>query len=46
MRQAYLLDRHWRNVRTLASHNPSSYEAQAVGAYFTHGTKLPGSGCF
>lgn len=46
VRQAYLLDRHWRNIRTLASHNPSSYKAQAVGAYFTRGTKLPGSGYF
>ncbi len=32
VRQAHLLDRHWRNIRTLASHNPSSYKAQAIGA--------------
>ena len=46
VRQAYLLDRHWRNIRTLASHNPTPYKAQAIGAYYTRGTKLPGSGYF
>ena len=46
VREVYLLDRHWRNIRTLASHNPSSYKAQAVGAYFARGTRLPGSGYF
>lgn len=46
VRQVHLLDRHWRNIRTLASHNPASYKAQAIGAYYTRGTKLPGSGYF
>lgn len=46
VRQAHLLDRHWRNIRTLASHSPTSYKAQAIGAYHTRGTKLPGSGYF
>jgi len=46
VREAHLLDRHWRNIRTLASHNPTSYKAQAIGAYHTRGTKLPGSGYF
>ncbi|MCV7224837.1 acyl-CoA dehydrogenase family protein [Mycolicibacterium komossense] len=46
VRQAHLLDRHWRNIRTLASHNPTSYKAQAIGAYYARGTKLPGSGYF
>lgn len=46
VRQSHLLDRHWRNIRTLASHNPTSYKAQAIGAYHTRGTKLPGSGYF
>jgi len=45
-RQAHLLDRHWRNVRTLSAHNPTSYKAQAIGAYYTRGTWLPGSGYF
>jgi alkylation response protein AidB-like acyl-CoA dehydrogenase len=46
VRQSHLLDRHWRNIRTLASHNPTSYKAQAIGAYHVRGTKLPGSGYF
>ncbi len=46
VRQVHLLDRHWRNIRTLASHNPSSYKAQAIGALYTRGRKLPGSGYF
>ena len=46
VRQAHLLDRHWRNIRTLASHNPASYKAQAVGALYARGTRLPGSGYF
>jgi alkylation response protein AidB-like acyl-CoA dehydrogenase len=43
VRQSHLLDRHWRNIRTLASHNPTSYKAQAIGAYHVCGTRLPGS---
>jgi len=46
VRQSHLLDRHWRNIRTLASHNPTSYKAQAVGAHYVRGTRLPGSGYF
>lgn len=46
VRQAHQLDRHWRNVRTLASHNPTPYKAQAVGAFHVRGTRLPGSGYF
>ncbi|WP_197383195.1 acyl-CoA dehydrogenase family protein [Mycolicibacterium mengxianglii] len=46
VRQAHLLDRHWRNIRTLASHNPTSYKAQALGEYYARGTRLPGSGYF
>lgn len=40
------LDRHWRNARTLASHNPASYKAMAVGAHAIHGTPLPAKGFF
>jgi alkylation response protein AidB-like acyl-CoA dehydrogenase len=40
------LDRHWRNARTLASHNPAAYKAQLLGAYELHGTRLPGLGFF
>jgi len=35
------LDRHWRNVKTLASHNPSIYKHQVLGAYELHGTQPP-----
>ena len=46
VKKAHLLDRHWRNIRTLASHNPPLYKAQAIGAYHVRGTRLPGSGYF
>lgn len=45
-KQSFNLDRHWRNARTLASHNPTVYKAQLVGAYHVNGTPLPGSGYF
>jgi alkylation response protein AidB-like acyl-CoA dehydrogenase len=32
------LDRHWRNARTLASHNPAIYRERAVGDYYLNGT--------
>jgi alkylation response protein AidB-like acyl-CoA dehydrogenase len=35
------LDRHWRNVKVLASHNPSIYKHQVLGAYELHGTRPP-----
>lgn len=31
------LDRHWRNARTLASHNPSIYKLRAVGDHALNG---------
>lgn len=40
------LDRHWRNARTLSSHNPVTYKAQAIGAYAVNGTPLPAKGFF
>jgi alkylation response protein AidB-like acyl-CoA dehydrogenase len=40
------LDRHWRNARTLSTHNPASYKAQALGAWEILGTRLPGLGFF
>jgi alkylation response protein AidB-like acyl-CoA dehydrogenase len=36
-----LLDRHWRNIRTLASHNPDAYKARVIGDYELNGTALP-----
>jgi alkylation response protein AidB-like acyl-CoA dehydrogenase len=35
------LDRHWRNLKVLASHNPSVYKQQVLGAYELHGTQPP-----
>ncbi|MGG3643509.1 acyl-CoA dehydrogenase family protein [Bacillus gobiensis] len=40
-RQSAKLDRHWRNIRTLASHNPTVYKARAIGDYIVNGTELP-----
>lgn len=31
------LDRHWRNARTVASHNPAKYRARSVGDYLLNG---------
>ncbi|WKG01559.1 acyl-CoA dehydrogenase family protein [Mycolicibacterium sp. HK-90] len=31
------LDRHWRNARTLASHNPAVYKARILGDWFVNG---------
>lgn len=35
------LDRHWRNVRTLASHNPRIYKDRIVGDFAVNGTPHP-----
>lgn len=40
------LDRHWRNARTIASHNPASFKAQAIGALLVKGEPLPARGFF
>ncbi|WP_378146206.1 acyl-CoA dehydrogenase family protein [Cnuibacter sp. UC19_7] len=32
------LDRHWRNARTLASHNPRVYKERILGDWFVRGT--------
>jgi alkylation response protein AidB-like acyl-CoA dehydrogenase len=32
------LDRHWRNARTAASHNPAIYRERAIGDYLLNGT--------
>lgn len=40
------LDRHWRNARTVANHNPRAYKAAVVGAYRLTGTEPPTSGLF
>ncbi|MGO4438841.1 acyl-CoA dehydrogenase family protein [Rhizobium sp. RAF56] len=35
------LDRHWRNARTLSSHNPRIYKDRIVGDYAVNGTLPP-----
>lgn len=40
------LDRHWRNARTLASHNPSTHKARAIGDLAINETPLPTKGYF
>jgi alkylation response protein AidB-like acyl-CoA dehydrogenase len=36
------LDRHWRNIRTIASHNPRVYRTRIVGDFAVNGTRPPG----
>lgn len=40
-KQSAHLDRHWRNIRTLASHNPTIYKARVIGDYRVNGKELP-----
>lgn len=39
-------DRHWRNARTLSSHNPTTYKARSIGDHEINGTPLPAKGFF
>lgn len=34
------LDRHWRNARTIASHNPTRYKARMVGDHIVNATPI------
>ncbi|WGD53596.1 acyl-CoA dehydrogenase family protein [Bradyrhizobium sp. CB1650] len=45
-KKAANFDRHWRNARTLSSHNPTTYKARAIGQYEISGTPLPAKGFF
>lgn len=40
------LDRHWRNIRTLASHNPRTYKRRVLGDHALNGTDLPSAAYF
>jgi alkylation response protein AidB-like acyl-CoA dehydrogenase len=40
------LDRHWRNARTVANHNPRHWKAAVVGAWHLDGKAPPTSGLF
>ncbi len=46
VRSASHLDRHWRNLRTLFSHNPTVYKARVLGDVAVNGAKLPDAGFF
>lgn len=37
------LDRHWRNARTVASHNPAIHRERAIGDYYLNGEKPDGA---
>ncbi|ANI39996.1 acyl-CoA dehydrogenase family protein [Mycolicibacterium vaccae] len=44
--RSHNLDRHWRNARTVASHNPRAYKASVVGAYLLDDIQPPTTGFF
>ncbi|MGZ0718792.1 acyl-CoA dehydrogenase family protein [Pseudomonas palleroniana] len=41
VRQGKALDRHWRNARTVSSHNPVIYKARIVGDWVINATEPP-----
>ncbi|WP_273826414.1 acyl-CoA dehydrogenase family protein [Pseudomonas asplenii] len=41
VRQGKALDRHWRNARTVSSHNPVIYKARIIGDWAINGTEPP-----
>jgi alkylation response protein AidB-like acyl-CoA dehydrogenase len=40
------LDRHWRNARTVANHNPRQWKAAVIGNYHLTGAQPPTTGLF
>jgi alkylation response protein AidB-like acyl-CoA dehydrogenase len=40
------LDRHWRNLRTLFSHNPTPYKARVIGDHVVNAAPIPKAGFF
>lgn len=42
----YNLDRHWRNVRTISTHNPTFLKASAIGDNLTNGVAFPANAYF
>lgn len=45
-KKSYNYDRHWRNARTLSSHNPNPLKARAIGNYEINKVPLPTKGFF
>ncbi len=46
VRSSTHLDRHWRNLRTLFSHNPTVYKARVLGDIAVNRADLPNTGFF
>jgi len=44
--RTYNLDRHWRNARTVANHNPRQWKAAVVGAWLLKDQPPPTTGLF
>jgi alkylation response protein AidB-like acyl-CoA dehydrogenase len=42
----YNLDRHWRNVRTISTHNPTFLKSSAIGDNITNGASFPANAYF
>ncbi len=42
----YNLDRHWRNVRTISTHNPTFLKSSAIGDNITNGVSFPANAYF
>jgi alkylation response protein AidB-like acyl-CoA dehydrogenase len=45
-KRSHNFDRHWRNARTLSSHNPTTLKARSIGDFEVNGTPLPTKGFF
>jgi alkylation response protein AidB-like acyl-CoA dehydrogenase len=45
-KKATNFDRHWRNARTLSSHNPTTFKARSIGQHLINETPLPAKGFF
>jgi alkylation response protein AidB-like acyl-CoA dehydrogenase len=42
----HALDRHWRNARAIANHNPRDWKLAVGGAYYLAGEEPPTTGLF
>jgi alkylation response protein AidB-like acyl-CoA dehydrogenase len=42
----YNLDRHWRNVRTISTHNPTFLKSSAIGDNLANGASFPANAYF
>jgi len=45
-RREHNLDRHWRNARTIANHNPRAWKTSAIGAWLLADEAPPANGLF